>query len=343
MFSLKRFVESNSLRSIPSNYICQKNEDDDSMLYLYDAQNIPIIDLSNLISSHLDDRFNEIQKLGDACRDWGFFMLINHGVSEKLREEVLRASQCFFDLRGEEKKDYVGENVFDPIRCGTSFNVKVDKTLYWRDCLKCYVHPHFHAPSKPLGFSETLEEYVTKINEVIGELLKGISLSLGLEENYIHKSMNIESGSQLLVINYYPPCPKPELVMGLPAHTDHGLLTILIQNEFGGLQIEHDGKWIPVNPLPNSFLINTGDHLEILTNGKYKSVVHRAVVMNKKAARISVATAYGPTLDTIVRPAPELLTKDNPITYRGIKYREYIQLQQSQQLDRKSCLDRIRI
>lgn len=111
--------------------------------------------------------------------------------------------------------------------------------------------------------SETLEEYVTKINEVIGELLKGISLSLGLEENYIHKSMNIESGSQLLVINYYPPCPKPELVMGLPAHTDHGLLTILIQNEFGGLQIEHDGKWIPVNPLPNSFLINTGDHLEV--------------------------------------------------------------------------------
>jgi isopenicillin N synthase-like dioxygenase len=111
--------------------------------------------------------------------------------------------------------------------------------------------------------SETLEKYVTKSREVIGELLKAISLTLSLEENYIQNMMNVESGSQILVINYYPPCPKPELVMGLPAHTDHGLLTLLMQNEFGGLQIEHDGRWIPVNPLPNSFLINTGDHLEV--------------------------------------------------------------------------------
>jgi isopenicillin N synthase-like dioxygenase len=111
--------------------------------------------------------------------------------------------------------------------------------------------------------SETLEKYVTKSREVIGELLKAISLTLSLEENYIQNMMNVESGSQLLVINYYPPCPKPELVMGLPAHTDHGLLTLLMQNEFGGLQIEHNGRWIPINPLPNSFLINTGDHLEV--------------------------------------------------------------------------------
>jgi isopenicillin N synthase-like dioxygenase len=111
--------------------------------------------------------------------------------------------------------------------------------------------------------SETLEKYVTKSREVIGEMLKAISLTLSLEENYIQNMMNVESGSQILVINYYPPCPKPELVMGLPAHTDHGLLTLLMQNELGGLQIEHDGKWIPINPLPNSFLINTGDHLEV--------------------------------------------------------------------------------
>ncbi|CAI8585607.1 unnamed protein product [Vicia faba] len=131
--------------------------------------------------------------------------------------------------------------------------------------------------------------------------------------------------------------------MGLPAHTDHGLLTLLMQNELCGLQIEHNGKWIPVNPLPNSFLINTGDHLEILTNGKYKSVVHRALVMNKKAARISVGTAHGPTLDTIVTPAPELLSKDDPSIYRGITYKDYFQLQQSCELERKFCLDCIRI
>ena len=124
--------------------------------------------------------------------------------------------------------------------------------------------------------SETLEKYCTKSRELIGELMKGISTSLGLEEDYMHKRMNLESGSQLLVINFYPRCPEPELVMGLPPHTDHGLLTLLMQNELGGLQIQHNGKWIPVNPVPNSFLINTGDQMEV----KLKSLLHALYYYN---------------------------------------------------------------
>ncbi|KAK7321235.1 hypothetical protein VNO77_31672 [Canavalia gladiata] len=339
MFSLKDLVESNCMRSVPSNYIFLKNPEDALLL---ETENIPIIDYSQLTSSNPNERFKAIQQLGDACRDWGFFMLINHGVSETLRDELVREGQRFFDLSEKEKKEYAGEKILDPVRCGTSFNVMVEKTLFWRDYLKCHVHPHFNAPSKPPGFSEILKEYSAKGRELTGELLKGISQSLGLEENYIHKRMNMDSGFQVLVINFYPPCPKPELVMGLPAHTDHGLLTLLMQNEFGGLQIELNGKWIPVHPLPNSFLVNTGDHLEILTNGKYKSVVHRAVV-NKKGARISVGIANGPPLDTIVGPAPELYDEVTPPAYRAITYRDYLQLQQSNELDRNSCLDRIRI
>ena len=95
------------------------------------------------------------------------------------------------------------------------------------------------------------------------ELLQGISEALGLEENYIEKAMDLESGFQLFAANLYPPCPQPELAMGIPAHTDHGLLTFLIENEIGGLQIQHNGKWFHVNPLPNSFLVNTGDHLQV--------------------------------------------------------------------------------
>lgn len=340
MSSVKELVESKCLSSVPSNYICLENPEDS--ILNYETDNIPTIDFSQLTSSNPSVRSKAIKQLGDACRDWGFFMLINHGVSEILRDEVIRTSQGFFDLTEKEKMEHAGRNLFDPIRYGTSFNVTVDKTLFWRDYLKCHVHPHFNAPSKPPGFSQTLEEYITKGRELVEELLEGISLSLGLEENYIHKRMNVDLGSQLLVINCYPPCPNPELVMGLPAHTDHGLLTLLMQNELGGLQIQHNGKWIPVHPLPNSFLINTGDHMEILTNGKYKSVVHRAVA-NTKATRISVGTAHGPKLDTIVGPAPELVGDDNTASYRAIKYSDYIELQQNHELDGKSCLDRIRI
>ncbi|TKY56296.1 Leucoanthocyanidin dioxygenase [Spatholobus suberectus] len=274
MFSVKELVESNCLRSVPSDYICLKNPEES---ILYETENISTIDFSELTSSNPDERSKAIQQLGDACRDWGFFMLINHGVSGTIRDKMLRASQRFFDLTEEEKGEYAGRKVLDPIRYGTSFNVMVDKTLCWRDYLKCHVHPHFNVPSKPPDFSETVEEYITKSRELVRELLKGISRSLGLKENYIHKSLNVELSSQLLIVNFYPPCPEPELVISLPAHANHGLLTLVMQNELGGLQIQHNGKWIPVHALPNCFLINTGDHTEILTNGKYKSVVHRPV------------------------------------------------------------------
>lgn len=95
------------------------------------------------------------------------------------------------------------------------------------------------------------------------EILRGISESLGLEEWYIDKAMNMESGLQILAANLYPPCPQPENAMGLPPHSDHSFLTFLIQNGVGGLQVQHKGKWFDVDPIPNSILVNTGDHLEV--------------------------------------------------------------------------------
>ncbi|CBI34033.3 hypothetical protein VitviT2T_004116 [Vitis vinifera] len=80
------------------------------------------------------------------------------------------------------------------------------------------------------------------------------------------------------------------------SHSDHGFLTLLIENEVGGLQVEHKGKWFNANAIPNSFLVNTGDQLEILSNGKYMSVIHH-VVVNNKATRISLAIANRPLLD----------------------------------------------
>ncbi|KAJ6683573.1 hypothetical protein OIU85_007277 [Salix viminalis] len=128
--------------------------------------------------------------------------------------------------------------------------------------------------------------------------------------------------------------------MGMPPHSDHGLLTLLIQNGIGGLQIQHKGKWVNVGTHPNSFLVNTGDHLEILSNGRYKSVLHRAMV-NSNGTRMSIAMAHGPSLDSVVSPAPELLVSsegDEPAAYIGMKYKDYLELQQSNKLDRVRIL-----
>ncbi|GAV83244.1 2OG-FeII_Oxy domain-containing protein/DIOX_N domain-containing protein [Cephalotus follicularis] len=342
MAYVKGLVESKTLTSVPSKYVFRGIDAKEGISL--EAETIPTIDFSMLTSGTPDQRSKVIQDIGYACREWGFFMVINHGVPETLREAMIRGGESFFNLPEEEKREYEGKKLFDPIRFGTSFNVSLDKTLFWRDYLKIHVHPSFAAPHKPHGFSKSVQEYCKRTREVANELLKGISKSLGLEESYINKRMDMESGSQLLVVNLYPPCPQPDVVMGLPPHSDHGLLTILMQNELGGLQVNHNGKWVPINPLPNSFLVNTGDHMEILTNGKYKSIIHRAMV-NDKATRISIATAHGPPLDSIVSPAPELvMNSENQIpAFRGIKYRDYMELQQSIELNGKSCLDHVRI
>ncbi|KAJ0078025.1 hypothetical protein Patl1_37161 [Pistacia atlantica] len=164
----------------------------------------------------------------------------------------------------------------------------------------------FNLPPSPVD-SERFQKSIAKEPERMArELLKGISESLGLEASYIDKTLNLNSGLQLLIANLYPPCPQPDLAMGLPPHSDHGLLTLLTQNGIGGLQLQHNSKWVNVDAPPNSFLVNTGDHIEILSNGKYKSVVHRAIV-NNKSTRISLAIANGPSLDTVVCPAQELI------------------------------------
>ncbi|PON33007.1 Oxoglutarate/iron-dependent dioxygenase [Parasponia andersonii] len=342
MISIKS--QSPNLTSVPPTYTITKTPNDEAVTldHIDPEVKIPIIDFSLLTSSNPDQRSKTIAELGRACEDWGFFMVINHCVPERLMSAVIDGCRGFFDLSEEEKLEFEGKHVLDPIRYGTSFNTSVEKVFYWRDFLKVIVNPHFQFPNKPSEFSEIAFEYCKKTREVVMGILEGISENLGLEANYIYKTLNLDSGVQVFAANLYPPCPQPELAMGLPPHSDHGLLTLLIQNGIGGLQIQHEGKWVNVNPnIPNALLVNTADHLEILSNRKYKSVVHRAIV-NKIDTRISLAIANGPAFDAVVSPASKLVENHSP-AYTGMKYRDYMELQQSSRLTGKLILDRLRL
>jgi isopenicillin N synthase-like dioxygenase len=95
--------------------------------------------------------------------------------------------------------------------------------------------------------------------------MSAIVESLGLSHNkYIIENGFSDKGSQVMVLNYYPACPEPELTLGMPPHSDYGCLTILLQDSIGGFQLLHDGQWKAVRPLPNSFIVNIGDHIEVL-------------------------------------------------------------------------------
>ncbi|KAI4299128.1 hypothetical protein L6164_032618 [Bauhinia variegata] len=337
--SIKTLSKS-GLTTIPSSFASNNLHD----LVVVDPSEaeIPIIDFSLLTSSNIEEKCKAIKDFGKALEEWGCFMLINHGIPESLINSMMEGIKGFFDMSDEEKREFQGKNVFDTIRCGSSFNTATEKVNCWRDFLKAFVHPEFHCPHKPAGFRETTLNYLGKIREVTKELLKGVSESLGLEVNYINKAVNVDSGLQILAANLYPPCPQPELAVGIHPHSDHGLLTVLFENGISGLQILHNGKWVKVHAPHNALMVNTADQLEIVTNGKYKSNIHRAVLYSN-ATRISVAIANGPSFEDIVSPAPDLVNESQPQAYRAITYREYFRIHQSNALDKKSALDTIRI
>lgn len=108
------------------------------------------------------------------------------------------------------------------------------------------------------------DEYAHKTREIYIELLRAIWESLDLDVSFMEESLELKSSRQTLVGNLYPPCPQPELALGLPPHSDPCLVTLLMQNKgYNGLQVLHNGKWIVIQLVPRSLLYLTGDIIEV--------------------------------------------------------------------------------
>ncbi|KAK4253853.1 hypothetical protein QN277_010476 [Acacia crassicarpa] len=327
--SVKSWLESNAAPLIPSYYHTRtdSNGRDDGAHEL--AALVPVIDFSLLTSDDPQTHAAAVRQLGQACQDWGFFIVTNHGVSENLLEDTLEKCSDFHNLPLEEKKKFCGS--YDPlptIKYATSALPRSvgEDDHYWIDHLKFFNYPNqCNTPHKPPGFYETATEFCKEMRGVARTLLEGISESLGLKPGDIIEHSAFDVGYQKIQINLYPPCPQPDLVLGLPAHCDNGIVNILIQNGVCGLQVKHAGKWVDITPLPNSLIVNTGDDLEVLSNGKYKSIWHRAVV-NEKESRLSVVAAHGPQRDKEIGPAPGLLEKEKPL-FKGYTYDDLVRFQ----------------
>ncbi|XP_060963504.1 protein DOWNY MILDEW RESISTANCE 6-like [Cannabis sativa] len=300
------------------------------------CENVPVIDLG---SNH---RAQVVNQVGLACKHYGFFQVTNHGVSSELVEKMQSVAHEFFDLPLEEKLKLYSDDPSKTMRLSTSFNVNKEKIHNWRDYLRLHCYPlHKYVPewpSIPSSFKEIVGMYCTEVRELGFRIQELISESLGLEKDYIKKVLG-EQG-QHMAVNYYPPCPEPELTYGLPGHTDPNALTILLQDlQVAGLQVLKDGKWVAVNPHPNAFVINIGDQLQALSNGIYKSVWHRAIV-NSDMPRLSVASFLCPFDDALISPANGLTGNDGSgAVYREYTYAEYYKKFWSRNLDQEHCLE----
>lgn len=170
-------------------------------------------------------------------------------------------------------------------------------------------------------YGDTIAKYSHSMKDLAKKLLCIISENLSLPPSYIQEAVG--EVFQNITISYYSPCPQPDLALGLQSHSDMGAITLLIQDDVGGLEVLKDGMWIPVPALRDGILVILADQTEIITNGRYKSSVHRAVV-NAERARLSVATFYDPSKSRKICTAPQLVSENEPQKYRDVIYGDYV-------------------
>lgn len=170
-----------------------------------------------------------------------------------------------------------------------------------------------------------MKEFALKLEKLAEELLDLLCENLGLEKGYLKKAFHGTRGPTFgTKVSNYPPCPKPDKIKGLRAHTDAGGIILLFQDaQVSGLQLLKDGQWVDVPPVRHSIVINLGDQLEVITNGKYKSVEHR-VIAQTNGARMSIASFYNPGSDAIIHPAPALV--ENKQLYPKFVFEDYMKL-----------------
>eukprot|EP00249_Psilotum_nudum_P015182 c25204_g1_i1 orf=14-1252(-) len=287
---------------------------------------IPIIDLSGLQDENR--RHLTLAELGHACEEWGFFHIINHGIPLPIVQRLKMVAKQFFELPLEEKQAYAN-NPSTYEGYGSRLGVDKDVALDWCDYFYLNVLPTCIRdmskwPSRPSLWRETAEEYSEHVAKLTEKLLAAISCTLNLPPTSLRDAFGVgDKMGVSLRVNFYPPCPQPELTLGLSAHSDPGGITILLQDdEVEGLQVRHDGMWVGVNIVPGALLVNLGDQLEIMSNGQYKSVEHRAVVNNRKE-RISVASFCNPDNELVVGPIKELIADSKPSQYQPMVFKEY--------------------
>ncbi|KAL6978658.1 hypothetical protein U1Q18_020323 [Sarracenia purpurea var. burkii] len=237
-------------------------------------------------------------------------------------EDILRVAEEFFELPEDEKLRFYSDDPNQCCRLKTSVSYADEKVHFWRVNLLQFCHPledHVrHWPENPARYREVFGRYSVETRKLGLQVLDLICEGLGLEAGYFRGKT---SEVQLMSLNYYPPCPDPTRVLGLPKHGDPHTLTLLNQGHVLGLQVLKDDQWLSIEPIPNAFVVNINHVLQIISNGKLKSADHR-VVTNPSVARTTVASFVAPSKDCPIKVAEMFVNEKSSRLYRDFLSKE---------------------
>ncbi|CAN1257907.1 2-oxoglutarate-dependent dioxygenase 11 [Linum perenne] len=329
---------------VPIRYI--RPELDLDQVSIDGSRHIPVIDMSKLAATAAAAAAEESAKLHSACKEWGFFQVINHGVTEELMQRMKLDVQEFFNLPLQEKMScaQMPNNIEG---YGQAFVLSEEQKLDWGDMLFIIAQPVSGRnmkfwPKIPSSFRSSLDQYSSDLEKLSSTLLNYMAKNLGVEPEKLLSSFR--DGVQGVRKNYYPPCKESNKVIGISPHSDGGRLTLLTQvnDDVQGLQIKRDGKWVPIVPIPSAFVVNVGDTIEIISNGEYKSIEHIAMV-NPNKERLSIAAFHEPNIKAMIEPFSELINEKKQAKYQSLSRVEFLKLVGSSKLDGKRFLSRLMI
>lgn len=274
---------------------------------------LPLIDLRGLRSGDERERAGCAAAICRASSEWGFFQVINHGISPELLRRMRREQVKLFHAPFERKATCGLLN--NSYRWGSP-RATSPKQFSWSEA--------FHIPLAKISeeacygeFSSlrgVMEEYAASM-QGLARLLAGVlAQNLGHQKGVFEESC--DESTCFLRLNHYPACPISPEICGLVPHTDSDFLTILHQDEVGGLQLMKDSKWVAVKPNPEALIVNIGDLFQAWSNDAYKSVEHK-VMANAKVERYSIAYFLCPSYESSIGSCKE------PSIYRKFTFGEY--------------------
>lgn len=295
-----------------------------------EGESLPIIDVSGLCAN-VDGAITEVARQIDlAARNWGFFYIVGHPFNKERMQEVVARAKEFFDLPLEEKlKNDIRENKFHRgYGCLDAEQLDPSKPLDHKETFNIGFHlPLDHpcvAAGRPLrgpntyptalpGWREFMDNHYAEMQQFALLLLRCIAHALQIKPDFFDERFH--EPLSVLRLLHYPPLESGEsmrLVCG--EHTDYGIITLLYQDNAGGLQVRKlSGEWMDVQPIEGSFVVNIGDMMNMWSNGRYRSTPHR--VRHGNAERYSIPFFMEPNPYVLLECLDNCHSPENPPKY----------------------------
>lgn len=287
------------------------------------SQSVPVIDINRL--QHPDT----LAELDQACREWGFFQVVNHGIPREAIDKTFAQARAFFALPLEAKLEIsrTRDNIWGFYDKELTKNVPDLKQVFDFGP----GNGRNFRPQWPKGmpeFRNAVHDYYRHCEKLAFRLLAAVSTNLGMSPGYLSRDFG-RNHTSFLRLNYYPVPLTPPTTnggqLGVGQHTDAGALTLLLQDDQPGLEVFRDNAWHLVEPRRDALVINIGDIVQVWSNDQYVAALHRVVASAKKE-RFSIPFFLSPDYRTNYAPVPTMITDDRPARYKPINWGEFRKL-----------------